>query len=143
MTYLVPTANRLAREIDSMFSNFFNFPSFRADDASDFMPRVNIRETKDNVILMFELPGMEKKDIKVTVKDDVLTVSGQRHFKTEEKDDGWVRTEISSGSFTRSFTLPDTVNTDKVSADYKNGMLEIKLAKREERKPKEIEVNVG
>ncbi len=143
MTYLVPTTNRLAREIDHMVNNFFNFPSLRADDSADFMPRVNIRDTKDNVVLTFEVPGMEKKDIKVSVKDDVLTVSGQRTFKSENKDEGWVRTEISSGSFSRSFTLPDTVNTERVSADYKNGMLEIKLAKREERKPKEIEVNIG
>ena len=143
MTYLVPTTNRIAREIDNMFSNFFNFPMFRADESCDFMPRVNIRDTKDNVILTFELPGMEKKDIKVTVKDGVLTVSGERKFQTEEKEDGYVRSEISSGSFARSFTLPDSVDTDKISADYKNGMLEIKLAKKEEVKPKEIEVKVS
>jgi HSP20 family protein len=143
MTYLVPSTNRITREMDSLFNNFFNFPSFRTDDSSDFMPRVNIKDTKDNVILAFELPGMEKKDIRVTVKDEVLTISGQRDFRTEEKNEGWVRTEISSGSFSRSFTLPDTVDTEKVNADYKNGMLEVKLAKRPERKPKEIEVNIG
>jgi HSP20 family protein len=129
--------------MDSLFNSFFNFPRLRTDDSCDFMPRVNIKDTKDNVILNFELPGMEKKDIKVTVKDDVLTVSGQRNFKSEEKDNGWVRTEISSGSFSRSFTLPDTVDPEMVNADYKNGMLEIKLSKRPERKPKEIEVNIG
>jgi HSP20 family protein len=143
MTWLVPTTNRIAREIDNLFDNFFNFPSLRTVDSCDFMPRVNIRDTKDNVIMTFELPGMEKKDIKVTVKDDVLTVSGERRFQREEKENGWVRNEIASGSFSRSFTLPDTVNTDKISADYKNGLLEIKLPKLEERKPKEIEVNVG
>jgi HSP20 family protein len=143
MTYLVPSTNRIAREMDSLFNSFFNFPSLRTEISCDFMPRVNIKDTKDNVILTFELPGMEKKDIKVTVKDDVLTVSGQRNFKSEQKDEGWVRTEISSGSFSRSFTLPDTVDPEKVNADYKNGMLEIKLAKHPEHKPKEIEVNVG
>ncbi len=143
MTYLVPTTNRMAREMDSLFNSFFNFPSFRTEDSCDFMPRVNIKDTKDNVVLTFELPGMEKKDIKVTVKDDVLTVSGDRNFKSEEKEGGFVRTEISTGSFSRSFTLPDTVDGEKISADYKNGMLEIKLAKREEVKPKEIEVKVS
>lgn len=143
MTWLVPSTNRIAREMDSLFNSFLNFPSFRTEDSCDFMPRVNIKDTNDNVILTFELPGMEKKDIKVTVKDDVLTVSGQRNFKSEQKDEGWVRTEISSGSFSRSFTLPDTVDPEKVNADYKNGMLEIKLAKHPERKPKEIEVNIG
>jgi HSP20 family protein len=143
MMYLVPSTNRIAREMDSLFNSFFNFPSLRTEISCDFMPRVNIQDTKDNVTLTFELPGMEKKDIKVTVKDDVLTVSGQRNFKSEEKDNGWVRTEISSGSFSRSFTLPDTVDPEKVNADYRNGMLEIKLAKRPEHKPKEIEVNIG
>ena len=142
MTYLVPT-NRIAREIDNLFNDFFNFPSYRAADVADFMPRVNIRENDENVFLTFELPGMEKKDIKVVVKDNILTVSGERHFKTEDKENGNVRTEISSGTFSRSFTLPDTVDGNKISADYKNGLLEIKLAKKEEVKPKEIEVKVG
>ena len=142
MTYLVPT-NRISREIDNLFNSFFNFPGVRTERCCDFMPRVNIKDTKDDVTLTFELPGMEKKDIKVMVKDDVLTVSGERSFKSEEKDDGFVRTEISTGSFSRSFTLPDTVDGEKISADYKNGMLEIKLTKREEVKPKEIEVKVS
>jgi len=142
MTYLVPT-NRISREIDNLFNSFFNFPSVRTERRCDFMPRVNIKDTKDDVTLTFELPGMEKKDIKVMVKDDVLTVSGERSFKSEEKDDGFVRTEISTGSFSRSFTLPDTVDGEKISADYKNGMLEIKLTKLEEVKPKEIEVKVS
>ncbi len=142
MTYLVPT-NRISREIDNMFNSFFNFPCVRTERRCDFMPRVNIKDTKDDVTLTFELPGMEKKDIKVMVKDDVLTVSGERSFKSEEKDDGFVRTEISTGSFSRSFSLPDTVDGEKISADYKNGLLEIKLTKREEAKPKEIEVKVS
>ena len=89
MTYLVPTTNRIAREIDSMFNSFFNYPSLRTE-AGDFMPRVNIRETKDNVHLTFELPGMDKKDIKVQLKDEVLMVSGQREFKSEQKDECYV-----------------------------------------------------
>ncbi len=142
MTYLVPT-NRISREIDNLFNSFFNFPGVRTERCCDFMPRVNIKDTKDDVTLTFELPGMEKKDIKVMVKDDVLTVSGERSFKSEEKDDGFVRTEISTGLFSRSFSLPDTVDGEKISADYKNGLLEIKLTKREEAKPKEIEVKVS
>ncbi len=142
MTYLVPT-NRIAREIDSMFNSFFRFPSVRSEPSCDFMPRVNIKETADDVTLTFELPGMEKKDIKVMVNDDVLTVSCDRNFKSEEKDNGFVRREIRVGSFSRSFTLPDSVDSEKVSADYKNGLLEIKLTKLEEAKPKEVEVKVS
>jgi len=104
---------------------------------------VMIRETNDNVQLTFELPGMKKDDIKVAVRDGVLTVSGSREFKSESKDDDYVRCEICSGSFSRSFTLPESVNSEKISADYKNGLLEIKLDKLEEVKPKEIEVKVS
>ena len=142
MTYLVPT-NRVTREIDSLFDSFFSFPTVRSRVNREFMPRVNLRETDEDVSLLFELPGLERKDIKVIFRDDVLTVSGERSFKSEQKDNGYVRSEIIGGSFSRSFTLPDTVDSEKVSADYNNGMLEIKLAKKEEVKPKEIEVKVG
>lgn len=134
--------NRVAREIDNMFNTFMTFPRIETDSA-DFMPRVDIRETNDNVQLVFELPGMEKKDIKVVVKDNVLTVSGERKVATDDSEVRFVRSEIFVGSFTRSFTLPETIDSEKITADYRNGLLEITLAKKEAVKPKEIEVNVG
>jgi len=134
--------NRLAREIDSMFNTFISFPQVSAECACDFMPRVNIRETKDDVRLVFELPGIDKQDIKVTVKENVLTVSGERKTVDDENAEV-VRREILTGAFSRSFTVPDTIDTDKIAADYRNGMLEVKLAKKEAVKPKEIEVSVG
>ncbi len=134
--------NRVAREIDNMFNTFMTFPRIETENA-DFTPRVDIRETNDNVRLVFELPGMEKKDIKVVVKDNVLTVSGERKVSTDDSEVRFVRSEIFVGSFTRSFTLPETIDAEKISADYRNGLLEITLAKKEAVKPKEIEVNVG
>ncbi len=139
------------RDVDKMFSEFFSFPVNRfgacmGDQScteSEFMPRVNIADTKDNIALTFELPGMDKKDIKVIVKDGNLIVSGEREFKSEQKDGRFVRTEIRSGKFSRSFSLGDEINADSVTADYKNGLLEITLAKLEEVKPKEIEVRVS
>jgi HSP20 family protein len=95
------------------------------------------------LVLTFELPGMDKKDIKVQVKDSVLTVSGKRELKSETKEGNTVRSEIWSGSFSRSFTLPDSINPEKIAADYKNGLLEIRMDKLEEVKPKEIEVRVS
>lgn len=134
----------LNRPIDKFFEDWFKLTTDRdVSYSADFSPRVNIRETKDEIALTFELPGMNKDDIKVTVKDDFLTVSGQREFKNESKDDDYVRRELRSGSFSRSFTLPETVDSDKISADYKNGLLEIALAKREEVKPKEVEVKIS
>ncbi|RME23735.1 MAG: Hsp20/alpha crystallin family protein [Candidatus Zixiibacteriota bacterium] len=106
-------------------------------------PRMDVRDTNDNLFLTFELPGVKKDDIKVNIRENVLTVTAKRETKEEVKDDEFIRREIRSGSFCRSVTLPDTVNTDKISADYKNGLLEIKLEKLEEVKPKEIEVKVS
>jgi len=146
MTYLTVTPKRrgIGREIDRFFEDWFSFPSFRGVDLDgDFSPRVNIRENKDNIQLTFELPGMKKDNIKVTVQDGMLTVSGSREFKKEDKNEDYVRNEINSGSFSRSFTLPESVNSEKITADYKEGLLEIKLDKLEEVKPKEIDVKVS
>jgi HSP20 family protein len=137
-----PVRNRW-NELDRLFEDIWGVPMARTQQETDFSPRVNIQETKDHVVLTFELPGMEKKDIKVQVKDDVLTVSGTRELKSEHKDGNTVRSEIWSGSFNRSFTLPETINPEKINADYKNGLLEIRMDKLEEVKPKEIEITVS
>ncbi|MEW5796361.1 MAG: Hsp20/alpha crystallin family protein [Candidatus Zixiibacteriota bacterium] len=145
MTYLTvrPRRDPWTTEIDNWFEDFFHWPIRMRDHQDGFLPRVNVAETNDEVRLTFELPGMDKKDIKVTVQDGVLTVSGKRELKNESKGDSVVRREIRSGEFSRSFTIPDTVNSDKIAADYTNGLLEIRLAKLEEVKPKEIEVKVS
>jgi len=145
MTYLTlrPKKDNLTRQIDRMFNDFLSSPTVWAERDSDFVPRVNISDSKDDLALTFELPGMKKEDIKVTVKDNVLSISGKRGFAEEEKDENYIRTEIGTGSFCCSFTLPDTVNSEKISADYKDGMLTVKLAKLEEVKPKEIDVRIS
>lgn len=137
-----PVRNRWS-ELDRLFEDIWGVPVARAQHESDFSPRVNIDETKDHLVLTFELPGMEKKDFKVAVKDNVLTVSGKRELKNESNDGNTVRSEIWSGSFSRSFTLPETVNREKINADYKNGLLEIRMDKLEEVKPKEIEIKIS
>jgi len=133
----------MAREIDSFFNDFFGHPRFYVDGASDFMPRVNIADTEDHVEMSFEVPGMDKKDFKVSVKNGVLSVSGTRKSESEDKGKNYLRSEIRTGSFCRSFTLPETVDSEKIKADYKDGILVLSLAKREEAKPKEIEVKVS
>lgn len=137
------TTDRVNRDLANFFGDFLSFPKFNINFDVDFLPRVNISDNPDNLTLTFELPGMEKGDIKVMVKDDVLTVSGERRIEREKKQDSYVRSEICSGSFSRSFTLPDAVDAAKISADYKNGLLEIILPKLEEKKPKEIKVKVS
>lgn len=140
---LRPRRDDLSREIDSFFGNFFNVPAFCSERSGIAYPSVDIQEGKEDITLIFEIPGMEKKDIKVAVEDDILTVSGERKFREEEKERNYIRTEIGSGSFSRSFTLPKGVDSGKISAEYKNGLLEVKLAKTEESKPKEIDVKVS
>ena len=137
---------RVENDFSTIFDSFFNLTPFNGNHLerqSAFSPKVNIIEDDDSINMMFELPGMKKSDIKVLVKDSMLTVSGERKFEKEEKSDNFVRSEISTGSFSRSFNLPDTVLTDNVLADYKNGLLQISLLKREEVKPKEIEIKVS
>ena len=140
-----PKRHWIGNEFDRMFEDMFHWPvSHRHQPQTEgFAPRVNIHESDDNLRLTFELPGMDKKDIKVTLVDGVLTISGKRESAQKAEGDHYHRCEISTGEFSRSFTLPDTVNTDRISADYKSGLLEVTLAKLEEVKPKEIEVQVS
>ena len=143
MRSLVLNPNRIDREMNRVMNSFFGSSAYDNGCDHDFMPRVNVRENDDMITLTFEVPGMDKGDIKIVVEDNILTISGERKFTDEKSEDNFVRAEICSGSFSRSFTLPDTVDEQKVSADYKNGLLEVTLPKKEEKKPKQIEVKVS
>jgi len=133
----------MSRDWDNIVDSFFNFPSVRSSNSWAFVPRVDIAEEKDQMRVVAEIPGMEKDDIKVYLENGVLTISGERKPIMERTEDtNYVRCELSSGSFSRSFTLPDHVDTEKITADYKNGLLTIVLPKTEQSKPKEIKVAV-
>ena len=110
---------------------------------SNFAPAVDVYEDEHNVTLKIEVPGIEEKDIDVRIENNTLTVHGERKFEKEEKEENYRRVERQYGSFTRSFTLPNTVNTENVQANYDKGVLKNKLAKKAEAKPKQIKVNVG
>lgn len=111
--------------------------------ASSFVPAVDIYEDEHNIILTAETPGIEEKDLDISLENNVLTISGERKMENEEKQDNFYRVERSYGRFTRSFNLPPTVDTDNVKADYNNGVLKITVAKREEAKPKQIKIEAG
>jgi HSP20 family protein len=111
--------------------------------ASSFVPAVDIYEDEHNIILTAETPGIEEKDLDISVENGVLTVSGERRMDNEEKQDNFHRIERSYGRFTRSFTLPPTVDENGVKADFNNGVLKITLAKREGAKPKQIKIESG
>jgi HSP20 family protein len=108
-----------------------------------FTPAVDVYEDEHNITLKIEVPGIEEKDIDVRLENNRLTVHGERKFEKEEKEENYRRIERQYGSFTRSFTLPTTVDSETVSASYEKGILKIKLAKKAEAKPKQIKVNVA
>src|SRR5437868_15491303 len=110
---------------------------------STFAPAVDVYEDEHNVTLKIEVPGIDEKDIAVRIENNVLTVHGQRNFEKEEKQENFRRVERQYGSFIRTFTLPTTVDAEKVSANYDKGILKIALPKKAEAKPKQIKVNVG
>jgi HSP20 family protein len=108
-----------------------------------FAPPVDVYEDEHNVTLKIEVPGIDEKDIDVRIESNVLTVHGERKFEKEEKEENFRRVERQYGSFTRTFTLPTTVDAEKVSAHYDKGILKVALPKKAEAKPKQIKVNVG
>ena len=110
---------------------------------TNFAPAVDVYEDEHNVTLKIEVPGIDEKDIDVRIENNTLTVHGERKYEKDEKEENYRRIERQYGSFTRSFTLPTTVDHDRVSANYEKGVLKITLAKKAEAKPKQIKVNVG
>src|SRR5437879_7964186 len=110
---------------------------------TSFAPPVDIYEDEHTITLKLEVPGIDEKDIDVRVEGNTLSVHGERKIEKEEKEENFRRVERQYGSFTRSFTLPSSVDPAQVSADYDKGVLNINLAKKAEAKPKQIKVNVG
>ena len=110
---------------------------------TSFAPPVDIYEDEHTITLKLEVPGIDEKDIDVRIENNTLTVHGERKIEKEEKEENFRRVERQYGSFTRSFTLPSSVDTGQVSADYEKGVLKINLAKKAEAKPKQIKVNLG
>jgi HSP20 family protein len=108
-----------------------------------FAPLVDIYDDEHNITLKIEVPGIDEKDIDVRIENSTLTVPGERKIEKEEQEENFRRVERQYGSFTRSFTLPTTVDAEKVSANYDKGILKISLAKKAEAKPKQIKVNVS
>ncbi len=125
---------------------FQDFTPSREDElmtTGSFVPPVDVYEDEHAITLKLEVPGVEQKDIDVRLEDNTLTVRGERKFEKEEKEENFHRIERRYGSFSRSFTLPTTVDPEQVNAEFENGVLKIKLAKRAEAKPKQIKVNIG
>lgn len=140
----------LQRRMNDIFDDFwrgFQFPTLEWPSLADsrVAPKVNVEVDGKTIRVHAELPGMEEKDIHVTLNDDVLTISGERKSEKEEKDKNYVRREFSYGSFHRAIPMPPNVQADKVKATFKNGVLKVELPLPEEAAPasKKIEVKSG
>jgi len=129
-------------EMDKLWNRFFGeWPSMEPS-RGEWAPSLDVSETKDNIVVKAEVPGMDAKDIDISLANDVLTVKGEKRQEKEEKDENYHRVERSYGAFSRSIRLPREVQSDKIKANYKNGVLKITLPKSEEAKKKEIKIKV-
>ena len=140
---MVAVQDRLNRIFDDAVRG--NLRGGEEDLALDgqWAPSVDIFEQEGNLVLKAELPGIEPKDVDVRVENNVLTLRGERKFESEVKREKYHRVERAYGTFSRSFTLPNVVDTEKIKAEYKDGVLQVTLPQREEAKPKQIQVAVG
>ena len=131
----------LQEEVNRLFTG--NMPRAFDDEGiarGAWSPSVDIYENKDQIVLEAELPGMKREDFDLSIENNVITLRGQRQFEKKDESDNYHRVERSYGSFTRSFTLPNTVTGEGANAEYKNGVLRVTLPKREETKARRIEV---
>jgi HSP20 family protein len=133
----------LQDEVNRVFSSSFNRSGDNEMMRGAWSPSVDIYENKDQIVLEAELPGMRPENVDISIENNVLTIHGERKFEKKDEQDNFHRVERSYGSFTRSFTLPPTVTSDNVDASFDNGVLKLTLAKREEAKPRRIEIKPG
>lgn len=132
----------LREEIDRLFDSFFGRTSLFREKELSFSPAIDVEETDNSFIVKAEVPGMKKEDIKVTIDEDGITISGERKKEKEEKGKTYHRIEMAYGKFKRYIPFPKEVEPDKAKAKYKDGILEIEVPKSEKAKPKEIEIKV-
>ena len=128
------------QEFDRLFGTLFEN---RGRQVQRWVPAMDLVEADDHFVLKADLPGLAEDDVAIEVQDNVLTISGSREAEHERKEQGWYRLERSYGSFSRSLTLPDGVDADKVEAKFDRGVLQVTIPKPEERKPRRIAIGNG
>ena len=132
----------LQSEMNRVFDAFFGSPA-NGGQARRWVPAMDLVEEADSLVLRADLPGLGHDDVNVEVKDGVLTISGERKAEERKEEEGYYRVERSFGSFSRSLTLPEGIDPDKVSAEFDNGVLEVRIPKPEERKPHRVQIGKG
>ena len=131
-------------DMDTMIHSFFNTDwNFPVRDTRNWSPAVDVKETDNSFVLTADIPGLTKKDIKVNVANGKLSISGERSYETDQKNDNYHYRERRYGTFDRSFNLPETVDEDNISASFKNGILSIQLPKHEVEIPKDRLIKIS
>ena len=135
--------DRIRSEMDRLWDSFLEGrPMRRAGDGGEWLPSIDFSETKSDLVIKAELSGMDPKDIDISMNNGFLTIKGEKKHEREGKDENYPLVERSYGSFTRSVRLPREVQSDKIKASFKNGVLRVTLPKSEEAKKKEIKIKV-
>ena len=141
-----------ARELDSLqgemnrlFSSFFDTPRTggNGNPARRWIPAMDLVETEDHFVLKADLPGLTESDVNIELESNVLTISGERKTEHEAKKDGYYRLERTQGMFSRSLTLPEGIDANAVTASFDNGVLEVRIPKPAEAKPRRVQIAVG
>lgn len=133
--------SNLQEQVNRLFESSFPARS-EASILTTWAPVVDIYETEDDLVIKADLPDVNEQELDVRVENNMLTIGGERKFEDKVKEENYLRIERSYGSFSRSFSLPTTVNTEAIKAEYKNGVLTVELPKRAESKPKQVKINV-
>jgi len=135
----------IQQEMNRLFGTLFDSPTTSGNGGSyrRWIPAMDLVEEGDHYVLRADLPGLSEKDVKVEFEDSVLTISGERKSEHEDRKQGYYRIERSSGAFSRSLTLPEGIDPDGVQARFDNGVLEVRVPKPEERKPRRVAISVG
>ena len=137
----------MQNEMNRLFNTFFDSPAPGNGGgqavARRWIPAMDVVETDEHFVLRADLPGLSESDVKIEVEDNVLTVSGERKAEHEQRSEGYYRVERSFGSFSRSLTLPEGVDADSIQGSFNNGVLEVRIPKPEQHKPRKVQISLG
>jgi HSP20 family protein len=136
----------MQNEMNRLFNTFFDAPhpgNGGQGTLRRWIPAMDVVETDEHFVLRADLPGMTENDVNIELEDNVLTVSGERKAEHEQRGEGYYRVERPSGSFSRSLTLPEGVNADAIQASFDNGVLEVRIPKPEQHKPRKVQISLG
>jgi HSP20 family protein len=138
--------NTIQNEMNRLFNTFFDAQAPAAGQSTNlrrWIPAMDLVETQDDFVLRADLPGLSEGDVNIELEDNVLTISGERKSAHEENKEGYYRVERAWGTFSRSLTLPEGVNPEAVKASFDRGVLEVRIPKPEQRKPRKVAISVG